>query len=39
MINLKQDLENTMTIYIEKASSSFEDVSKRLKEMSKMKNS
>ena len=38
MNKLKKDLENTMTKYIEKASSSFENVAKRVKEIGKMKN-
>ena len=39
LIHLKKDLENTMTQYIEKASSSFEDVAKKVKELSKIENS
>lgn len=35
---LKKDLENTMTKYIEKASSSFEKVAERIKELSKIEN-
>lgn len=38
-MNLKKDLENTMTQYIEKASESLDNVAKKVKEMSEIDNS